>query len=279
LPNPPVTPYNCNDLTGWWMMSQFSARLYQLERRLQILIEGSATRLLSHRAGQNGLAERLVSAMHAGIQPGRQGGSTAPNLFTLFINPGDAPIFQENLALLDDLAGAIQQAGREAGLLFLSPPFIKLSPDPDVPAGNIRVQAQLAGAQPGDTGTMVFEPEREAPAFPANAFLIVNGNQVFPLAQPVINIGRRMDNDLIVEDERVSRLHAQLRVVKGRYTIFDLDSTGGTFLNGKRIQQGVLRPGDVISLAGFSLVFGQETALWDQNPGSTHPLPKPPSIR
>jgi hypothetical protein len=260
-------------------MSQFSARLFQLERRLQSLIEGSATRLLSRRAGQNGLAERLVAAMHAGIQPDRQGGNLAPNLFTLSINPGDAPIFQENLALLDELAQAIQQAGREAGLRFFSPPFIKLSPDPAVPGGNLRVEAQLAGAPPGDTGTMVFEPEKEAPVIPPNAFFIVNGDQVFPLTQAVVNIGRSLDNDLILEDERVSRLHAQLRAVKGRYTIFDLDSTGGTFLNGKRIQQGVLRPGDVISLAGFSLVFGQDTAPFDQDPGSTHPLPRPPEFR
>ena len=260
-------------------MSQLSAKLSQLEHHLQTLIEGSAARLVFSRVDHNSLPERLMAAMHAGIQPDGHGGRLAPNLFTLFINPNDAPIFQENQTLLDDLVGAIEQAGTEAGLRFFAPPFIKCSPDPAVPRGNIEVQAQLAEEQPGDTSTMVFVPEKEAPAIPPDAFLIVNGNQVFPLTQLVINIGRRLDNDLVVDDERVSRMHAQLRAVKGRYVIFDLDSTGGTFLNGKRIQEGVLRPGDVISLAGYTLVFGQEVATWGQEPGATSPLPQIPPGR
>lgn len=40
--------------------------------------------------------------------------------------------------------------------------------------------------------------------------------------------------------------------------IFDLDSSGGTFVNEQRIQQCILYPGDVISLAGLPLVFGQD---------------------
>ena len=93
---------------------------------------------------------------------------------------------------------------------------------------------------------------------PENAFLIVEGVKVFPLALPVINIGRRLDNQLIIDDPRVSRNHAQLRTIKGRYVVFDLNSTGGTFVNGQRTSQSVLYPGDVISLAGVALIFGQD---------------------
>jgi pSer/pThr/pTyr-binding forkhead associated (FHA) protein len=60
-------------------------------------------------------------------------------------------------------------------------------------------------------------------------------------------------------------LHAQLRLVRGQFVIFDLDSTGGTFVNGQRIRQQALRAGDVISLAGVPLVYGQETP----EPGDT----------
>ena len=61
-----------------------------------------------------------------------------------------------------------------------------------------------------------------------------------------------------IDDPRVSRNHAQLRAIKGRYVVFDLNSTGGTFINGRRASQGVLYPGDVISLAGVMLIFGQD---------------------
>jgi pSer/pThr/pTyr-binding forkhead associated (FHA) protein len=93
---------------------------------------------------------------------------------------------------------------------------------------------------------------------PENAFLIVEGVKVFPLTAPVVNIGRRLDNQLIIDDPRVSRNHAQLRSIKGRYVVFDLNSTGGTFVNGQRTSQSVLYPGDVISLAGVALIFGQD---------------------
>lgn len=92
---------------------------------------------------------------------------------------------------------------------------------------------------------------------PENAFLIVDGVKVIPLALPVVNIGRRLDNELVIDDPRVSRIHAQLRAIKGHYVVFDLNSTGGTFVNGQRTTQCVLYPGDVVSLAGVPLLFGQ----------------------
>jgi pSer/pThr/pTyr-binding forkhead associated (FHA) protein len=93
---------------------------------------------------------------------------------------------------------------------------------------------------------------------PENAFLIIEGVKVFPLRTPVVNMGRRLDNTLVIDDPRVSRNHAQLRAIKGRYVIFDLNSTGGTFINGQRTSQSVLYPGDVVSLAGVALIFGQD---------------------
>ncbi|MGD8457618.1 MAG: FHA domain-containing protein, partial [Anaerolineales bacterium] len=67
-----------------------------------------------------------------------------------------------------------------------------------------------------------------------------------------------LDNHLVIDDPRVSRTHGQLRAVKGRYMLFDLKSSGGTYVNGERINQVVLHPGDVISLAGVPIVYGQD---------------------
>jgi len=108
-------------------------------------------------------------------------------------------------------------------------------------------------ASPLDTGKL-----EDYSKLPENAFLIVEGVKVFPLKLPVINIGRRLDNQLVIDDPRVSRNHAQLRAIKGRFVVFDLNSTGGTFVNGQRASQTVLYPGDVISLAGVALIFGQD---------------------
>ena len=97
--------------------------------------------------------------------------------------------------------------------------------------------------------------------------------QIFPIAQQIVNLGRRVDNHVVIEDLRVSRVHAQIRAIKGHYVIFDLDSSGGTFVNGVRLGQATLYPGDVISLAGVNLVYGQDAAqLSSDDQGTTQPL-------
>jgi pSer/pThr/pTyr-binding forkhead associated (FHA) protein len=107
---------------------------------------------------------------------------------------------------------------------------------------------------------------------PENAFLIIEGVKVFALAKAVVNIGRRMDNQLVIDDPRVSRNHAQLRAINGRFVLFDLNSTGGTFVNGQRTNQTILYPGDVISLAGVALIFGQDNPPHHTDTKDTAPL-------
>ncbi len=103
------------------------------------------------------------------------------------------------------------------------------------------------------------EAELQDPVrIPEDAFVIVDGIKVIPLSQPLIRIGRRLENNLVLDDPRVSRTHAELRAINGRYVLFDLNSTGGTYVNGVKITQSVVYPGDVISLAGVNLVYGQK---------------------
>src|SRR6185295_998184 len=85
------------------------------------------------------------------------------------------------------------------------------------------------------------------------AFLTLENNKVVPINQPIFNIGRRIENNLALNDPRVSRIHAQLRPINGVYVLFDLGSTGGTFINGRQIEQSIIYSGDVISLAGVTL--------------------------
>ena len=98
----------------------------------------------------------------------------------------------------------------------------------------------------------------EIEQLPANAFFVGEGVRVFPLIKAIINIGRRLENHLVIEDLRVSRSHAQLRAIHGQFVLFDLNSTRGTFVNGERITQTILYPGDTISFGGVTLTFKQE---------------------
>jgi len=117
-----------------------------------------------------------------------------------------------------------------------------------------------------------IEPETND-AIPENAFLIIEGLKIHPLQESVINVGRRLGNHVVIDDPRISRHHAQLRAIKGHFVLFDLNSTGGTYVNGQRTSQTVLYPGDVISLAGVTLVFGQDNPRSDLV--DTSPLSEP----
>jgi pSer/pThr/pTyr-binding forkhead associated (FHA) protein len=107
------------------------------------------------------------------------------------------------------------------------------------------------------------------PTHPINAFLIINGNEIFSLKPGVTNLGRRADNQIIIQDPRVSRQHAQLRSVRNHFVLFDLSSSGGTYVNGQRISQIALKPGDVISLAGVTLIYGEDSPPTGHTTGKT----------
>jgi ABC transport system ATP-binding/permease protein len=76
----------------------------------------------------------------------------------------------------------------------------------------------------------------------------------------VMKIGRRPDNDIVVSDLGVSKQHAELRrTPTGRYSIIDLGSHNGTYVNGTRVNQVELNEEDIIAIghATFRLVGGE----------------------
>lgn len=69
------------------------------------------------------------------------------------------------------------------------------------------------------------------------------------LSSGVHTIGRLPGSEVFVEDPRVSRRHAEIRIVDGEVTLRDLGSTNGTFVNGTRVTRPVvLADGDQITV-------------------------------
>jgi len=71
-----------------------------------------------------------------------------------------------------------------------------------------------------------------------------------------LRIGRAEDNDIVLADLSVSRHHAELRNIGGRYEMADLDSHNGTFLNGMRVFRAPVTEQDIVGIgpATFRLV-------------------------
>jgi hypothetical protein len=233
--------------------------LQELESRLQSLIEVDLLKILPGRKVEDVIVQKLAAAIQLNTITVEDGSIVAPNVYTLIMHPDESAKWQDQ-QLLTILLHSITTATQEAGFRITIPPKITIVTDNKISLNDAQVVASYwtepmaeTNASPLDTGKL-----EDYSKLPDNAFLIVEGVKVFPLKLPVINIGRRLDNQLIIDDPRVSRNHAQLRAIKGRFVVFDLNSTGGTFVNGQRASQTVLYPGDVISLAGVALIFGQD---------------------
>jgi predicted component of type VI protein secretion system len=71
-----------------------------------------------------------------------------------------------------------------------------------------------------------------------------------------ISVGRGPDNDLVVDDDEISRKHALIEKKDDRFAIGDYRTGNGTFVNGQRIQQSAeIRAGDVIRIGKLELAF------------------------
>ena len=142
---------------------------------------------------------------------------------------------------------------------MLDHPRVVLGEDPAVAKRNIQVVAEMTNTQGGEnTQVMPVMTPVPQPARRATAMLLLQtpgGPQPIPLESTMVSLGRGLSNDVILEDTRVSRHHAQLRYKQRRFWVTDLGSTNGTFVNGQRVSELALRDGDVVSLGGLELTF------------------------
>ena len=76
-----------------------------------------------------------------------------------------------------------------------------------------------------------------------------------PLRKQITTIGRGPANDVTVDDRKASRRHCQIRRAGSHFTLEDLDSVNGTFLNGQRTTEAQLNDGDVIGVGEAELAF------------------------
>lgn len=89
--------------------------------------------------------------------------------------------------------------------------------------------------------------------------------KVIPLTQNEIVVGRDANNDIVINDAEVSRKHAHFYMGPAGYTLEDLGSTNGTFVNGQRlVAPHVMRPGEIV-MFGEHVELAFEVAALDMN--------------
>lgn len=119
-------------------------------------------------------------------------------------------------------------------------------------------------AEQGD-GTSYFDVSgllREAHAGDGCAHLVVVSGSLaglsIELTRPHTRIGRRKDNDLVLESDTVSREHARIEREGNHHFVVDVGSRNGVYLNGRRVESNQrchLGHGDSLVLGDVLLLF------------------------
>ena len=112
-----------------------------------------------------------------------------------------------------------------------------------------------------DEPTQGFDPIPDASAKPpsADGYLIsTSGHRSgarFGLHGEIVTAGRHPESDIFLDDITVSRRHVEIRRTSTGHTVYDVGSLNGTYLNGTRIDEAQISPGDEVQIGKFKLIY------------------------
>ena len=237
-------------------------KLDRLETHLQTLFEKSLPKLLIGKQTDATIIEKLIDVLRENLKEGLNGAIIAPDKFIVMVSPRAVSEWQVHQDILNEIAESIAQYGTQEGFIFTNFPAIQIESAPEILNHHWIIQAMVSEGKAPLPDTAAMPPSDNDPGgnpLPDNALLVVGGKTSFPLEKPIIDIGRHSENDLVLDDLHVSRHHAQLRAIKNNFVIFDVGSTGGIFLNGKKIVRATLQTGDVIRIGAVNLIYIQDS--------------------
>ena len=240
----------------------------RLEAHLEQVIEGAFANLFGKRIRAQDIAMRLARAMESGLRTmkGNDPRPLAPDLYTIFMHPDVQDfLLSRNPSLPQTLAEHMIDLATQAGYRLNGLPQIKILADTTLDTGELMVQADHTDQLRFSTAAM--QPVKIPPTQqPKNPQLITDDNRSIPLTENIINIGRSLDNQIVLDDPQVSRHHLQLRVRFGTYILFDIHSQSGTFVNGISVKEHHLKSGDVVRIGQTQMIYLEEDAMHDAGP-------------
>ena len=124
----------------------------------------------------------------------------------------------------------------------------------DDPTTTISLAAQDIEAEVEEEVAAPVEDLRDG-----TAMLVVrrgpNAGSRFLLDKDVVTAGRHPESDIFLDDITVSRRHAEIRRGHRGFTVHDVGSLNGTYLNRERVEEGELAGGDELQIGKFKLLF------------------------
>ncbi len=97
-------------------------------------------------------------------------------------------------------------------------------------------------------------PNRLPPIIELKPHIVVKGLEegvTQPYSEDCVTVGRRADNQLVIDEDNISRRHVSVERREGQYFIRDLGSANGTYLNDRRTDLARLNDGDRLRIGGY----------------------------
>ncbi len=215
--------------------------LKNFEDRLERLVEGVFSRAFKSGLQPVEVGRKLVREMESSRTVDVRGRALAPNRFVIRVAMEDFQRFaQVQESLLAELTATVRGYAAQEGLSFLGRVSIEFQADQTLRVGVFRLHPSYDERIPGDD----TDGWLEGP----------NGTH-YKLKNGVMTIGRLSTSDIVIEDQNVSRQHAELHPMGDSYQLVDLGSTNGCKVNGTRIDRHTLVDGDEIVLGPVKLRY------------------------
>lgn len=231
--------------------------LQKIETTLREFFEKDL-QIVAHKNPLQNITNEMISALERNLKT--SGDKVfAPNMFRIYIR--DKNLFDQNdvVEWKNTIQEIIKEIARDNSFQLAGPLHIQVFNNPKIEK-EFEIAVSNSSIPTGKTINFFTSPERKENP-PLFGYLITADENYFTIDKSITNIGRREDNDLVIDNLRVSRVHAQIRQMNNKHILFDLDSTAGTKVNGIKIRQHTLNHGDVIEIADVPLIYGSDQEL------------------
>lgn len=230
------------------------------EKKLEGLFEGVILRAFKSGVQPVELGKKLVRECegHKTIGVSRV---YVPNRYEVGLSPKDHSRFESYQAVLaTELENLLISYIKEHSYAVIDRPRVRLVEVERLREGEFWIKSRIEGELPRATDAVETHEgivERKERAGRAVLELLDSGDvsPTFELGPGAVQIGRVSDNDIVLPDPNVSRVHARLEPRDGSYLLTDMDSTNGTWVNEERVKNALLRENDVIRLGSTRLIF------------------------
>jgi len=250
------------------MKDQYPLLIDELENLIQKTLPEGVDLKIAARS----LAEQFQQEIDAAVRKDTETKHCfAPDQYSLSLNPEDFNvIIPKSVLTQKELSTRLQSILEQHNYRIAHKLHISLATDPTLPRGELRLIGWHSSNPLLLKSESVISSLNTLQHQPENAFLIVDGTRKISLRQDSFSIGRRMDNDLILEDLHISRSHARIELKDGGYHIFDCDSKAGIYVNHRPVRKARLHPGDLIKIGRYQLSYGEGEGAPDLQTSPLH---------